>query len=829
MQHALKTVLTSARQSLEQTFPPAMSKLLQELVKPEPSFEAIARIISLDPAMTVAVLNLVNSPFYGLSQGVTNLERAAVVLGTREILKIALSVSYLESRQSAAVDTDDAFCNWRMVVWSAVAAGLMAERAVPDKADKLYLCTLLKDISLIALSGDENGSLPPPPKVPLTCLRPGQLEAEREIWSVDHAELSAQLLRLWDIPDIGCDSIRHHHDLDDIERHPVPTRIVILATRWAELANDCHGMNAPEELVHHEAFIRQILGLTREEMEELRAMCLTRFRSMLSTIHLSEVPKADRLYEHSLQDMQTFHLQAMEIASADGGTHTVARTLARHLRWNFALSDWDLCLSEPGQHRWSLYQCHPEDGVTASGAAEQLADLPWRDAAGDAHQLIAVGDKWGEIRFPHTGASDDIMAKAQLYLRFVSRSLERYNKRQAVLVSKARTLDNLPVGVARLDAESRVWEMNQKLYELLGYPQNPQGRLIIDCLHEIGSTGLGRDWTDFLSTPSREAFSKVFCLQPSGDTPPRCVYLSAHKQDKQDILFMIEDVTEVSSVEMQALRQGAFLEQVISSMRDVVLTTDARGVITFASPEHERHLVGKNLFTVATPVDENDGAWDASRLHPQTTSVEVALDVGREKPLPLEMVISLLVGTAGEQATYLVVGRDLTDIRRLEEKLRRQAVRDGLTGLFNHYQFHSLLEREAQRFGRTGRPLGLLFFDLDGFKAINDTHGHQAGDDVLKGVAQILRHTVRRGTDYPCRYGGDEFAVIVTETSEEGMRTLAQRIHEAVNTRFKGAVGLSMGAALLGEDERPADLLRRADQGTYAAKAVGGNRIHWME
>jgi diguanylate cyclase (GGDEF)-like protein len=193
------------------------------------------------------------------------------------------------------------------------------------------------------------------------------------------------------------------------------------------------------------------------------------------------------------------------------------------------------------------------------------------------------------------------------------------------------------------------------------------------------------------------------------------------------------------------------------------------------------------------------------------------------------MVISLLVGTADEQATYLVVGRDLTDIRRLEEKLRRQAVRDGLTGLFNHYQFHSLLEREAQRFGRTGRPLGLLFFDLDGFKAINDTHGHQAGDDVLKGVAQILRHTVRRGTDYPCRYGGDEFAVIVTETSEEGMRTLAQRIHEAVNTRFKGAVGLSMGAALLGEDERPADLLRRADQGTYAAKAVGGNRIHWME
>jgi len=176
-----------------------------------------------------------------------------------------------------------------------------------------------------------------------------------------------------------------------------------------------------------------------------------------------------------------------------------------------------------------------------------------------------------------------------------------------------------------------------------------------------------------------------------------------------------------------------------------------------------------------------------------------------------------------------VVGRDITAVRRLEEKLKRMALFDGLTGLLNHYQFHVLLEREVQRAKRTDRPMGLMFFDLDNFKAINDTKGHQAGDDVLRAVARILKAGLRKGMDYPCRYGGDEFAVIITEIDTENLRQLCMRLSDAVEEYFKGEVGLSSGVAMLRPGETPAQLLQRADKTSYKAKVLGGHRILWSE
>lgn len=829
MDNALKTILTSARQSLEQTFPPAMAQLLRELVKPEPSFGAIAEIIKLDPAMSAAVLNLVNSPFYGLSQGITDLERAAVVLGTHEILKIALSVSYLNARPSQQQsDSTDTFCNWRMVVWSAIAAELMAEKVTPQFAQRTYLCTLLKDISLIALASEARAAMPTAhPHAPLTCLTPGQLDAERDAWSVTHPELSAHLLAMWDIPDIGCDSIRHHHDIDAVDSYPLETRIIILATRWAELTNDCHGMNAPEALVHHESLIRHTLSLSRADVEDLRKTCLTRFRSLLTTIGLSEVAPQHRLYEHSIQDMQHFHLQSMEIAGADGGSLTVARTIGRHLRWNFELNEWELSIHEPGQHRWSLYSCTKGQQITPSGAAESENDLPWTLPRENRNELVAIGDKWGELRWKNASVTTRHLPELTLYLRFVSRALESYSKRQAVLINKARTLDNLPVGVARLGADGRIWEINVQLFELLGHPKNPKGSRIADCLTTDSASPLGEDWSEFLASSERDAFSKIYCTSATSKTPSRCLYISAHKQGDDDILFMLEDVTEVSDIEVQALQHGAFLDQIVSSMRDTVLTVDAVGRIAFASPALEGELKGRNLFEVATPVHEPSSPWDASFLDAHKTQ-EVRLTLKNGKTLRMELVISPLVGSKTDHKAYLVVARDLTEVRRLEEKLRRQAVHDGLTGLFNHYQFHTLLEREVTRSQRTDAPLGLLFFDLDGFKQINDTKGHQAGDKVLRDVADILKKSIRKGTDFPCRYGGDEFAVIVSSTDREGLSALATRIHDAVQKHFRHSVSLSMGAALLEPQESPADLLQRADKFAYSAKAAGGDRIHWQ-
>ncbi len=166
---------------------------------------------------------------------------------------------------------------------------------------------------------------------------------------------------------------------------------------------------------------------------------------------------------------------------------------------------------------------------------------------------------------------------------------------------------------------------------------------------------------------------------------------------------------------------------------------------------------------------------------------------------------------------------DLTSCRRLEERLKRQALFDSLTGC-STVQFH-FLDREARRAARTGSPVGMVFFDLDGFKDINDTRGHQAGDEVLKGVAAIVRDTVRKGTDLPCRYGGDEFAIIATDSKPEGLRVLAQRLRDAIVARYGPELGVSLGLATLLDGENPDDLVRRADRACYRAKARGGNAI----
>ncbi|NJB68212.1 diguanylate cyclase (GGDEF)-like protein [Desulfobaculum xiamenense] len=827
MHEHLKSVLTTARQSLEQTFPPAMAQLLRELVKQEPNFEAIAKVIQLDPAMSAAILNLVNSPFYGMSRGITDLKRAAVVLGTREILKIALSVAYLQSRSSISRHAGpESFANWRMVVWSAIAAELLAERLAPEAMHKAYLCTLLKDISLVALAGAGETPLPSStPGTPLTALQPGQLEAERDLWSIDHGELSTELLSLWGIPDLGCDGIRHHHDLAGIDGHPPLTQAIILATRWAELVNDCGDVHSPDSIVLLANLTRYTAAYTPEELNHLRLTCLERFRSMLATIGIDEAHPSHRLYEHSVQSMQSFHFQSMEIAGTDGGTDGVATLVARQLRWNFGLDEWNLALHEPGLNRFSLYASRPGSGVTPLGAAQQLDDLPW-DITGHRVDLSAFGSQWGELRLRANCHADE--SELGLYVRFLSRALEQYARRQAVLVSKARTLDNLPVGVARLDAQGRVAEINLRLFDLLGNPRNPKGRTMADCLGQSGTTVLGADWDSFLTTPRRTAFSKIFFLNSTTDDA-HCMYLCAHRQTGGEILFMIEDITELTAVQKQALQHGEFLGQIVKSMQDVVLTVSATGLIAYASPAYADDLTGRNLFECATPATEDSAMWGPEALASATSPIEVLLRLDAKRSLNLELVVSSLLGAMGGTPSYLVVGRDLTEIRRLEDKLRRQATRDGLTGLFNHYQFNALLEREMQRSLRTGRPLGLLFFDLDGFKEINDTRGHQAGDELLREIAQALRATIRKGTDFPCRYGGDEFAVIATESSASGLMALAERIHAFVSNRFRGTVGMSMGAALLAPHEKPEDLLRRADKAAYAAKAAGGNRICWAD
>lgn len=199
----------------------------------------------------------------------------------------------------------------------------------------------------------------------------------------------------------------------------------------------------------------------------------------------------------------------------------------------------------------------------------------------------------------------------------------------------------------------------------------------------------------------------------------------------------------------------------------------------------------------------------------------------------LEETRSMAQASAGLETR---VAKAEGEVRRLEARLavaEREASTDSLTGLGNRRRFDRALADAVERSRRTGEPVSLLLADVDHFKRINDTHGHELGDEVLRAVAGAIARAARR-SDAVARYGGEEFAVLLCGASRDVALAAAERIRRAVEGRelmvrdggaSLGSVTLSIGCAVRAPDE-PADaLVRRADEALYAAKRGGRNRI----
>lgn len=180
----------------------------------------------------------------------------------------------------------------------------------------------------------------------------------------------------------------------------------------------------------------------------------------------------------------------------------------------------------------------------------------------------------------------------------------------------------------------------------------------------------------------------------------------------------------------------------------------------------------------------------------------------------------------------------LSDLARLvmnEIELRYLARTDGLTGAHTHRSFHLELEREFERSRRHGLSLSLLTFDLDHFKSVNDTHGHAAGDAVLREIGRIVKATMGLN-DVFGRLGGEEFALILPETNEGGALLVAERLRsclaEASVDIVSNAVTVtaSFGIATKAPSDRMSyDMLKRADEALYEAKHAGRNRSVYRE
>lgn len=305
---------------------------------------------------------------------------------------------------------------------------------------------------------------------------------------------------------------------------------------------------------------------------------------------------------------------------------------------------------------------------------------------------------------------------------------------------------------------------------------------------------------------------------------------------------------EETLAEVRALRENT--EALLRSVGEGIVGVDRGGLITFANPaaaamlrRTPNEMVGRRLVdfiemgeATATLRWQDTPLWRAcaggNALAMHGMSGWLVADDGAR--IPAEITASAVRDEQGEISGTALVFQDVSQRREYEEKLVRLAEYDTLTGLANRYLCLNIMAQGTARAARAGHSLGVLFLDLDRFKQVNDTLGHQAGDELLREVAQRLKLCVREG-DSVCRLGGDEFVIII-EGLNAGRHaaTVAEKILKSLADPFlvQGTaqfVGASIGIVTCPETEGdPNTLLRCADIAMYQAKQRGRNNFQFF-
>lgn len=285
---------------------------------------------------------------------------------------------------------------------------------------------------------------------------------------------------------------------------------------------------------------------------------------------------------------------------------------------------------------------------------------------------------------------------------------------------------------------------------------------------------------------------------------------------------------------------------VLRSVGEGVIATDRKGVVTMINPLAEA-LTGRSHEAAMHQAIEDVLKIEGTRDRPTARHIlyEVVVE---EQPVtlktmhilcsdgtrrPVELTASPLLDHEGEQAGMVLNFRDVTERKAFEDKLEQMALFDGLTGLFNRAQFDRRLEEEFQRaVTYYDLPLSLLLIDVDHFKNVNDSYGHQAGDAYLIELAKLVARHIRK-VDLAARYGGEEIAIILPQTNGEQASMLAERLREQAEAmvvvcgKHKVSTTLSIGVASPQTTTMiaPRELLEGADQALYRAKNNGRNRV----
>ncbi len=307
----------------------------------------------------------------------------------------------------------------------------------------------------------------------------------------------------------------------------------------------------------------------------------------------------------------------------------------------------------------------------------------------------------------------------------------------------------------------------------------------------------------------------------------------------------VTDVHERKEAELalRAEREKALVT--LASIGDAVVTTDATGHIEMLNPAAEKLLMFKRKEAAGKPLNEVVRMILQRTRQPIVDPVELCMQRGRvssrgdslliaadNSEHAIEYTATPIRNDEGQVWGAVLVLRNVTQERRMQQEMSYQATHDGLTGLVNRVEFERRLTRVIRHASATHDTHALCYLDLDQFKVINDTCGHGAGDELLRQISLILRDTVRK-RDTVARLGGDEFGILMEHCSLQQATRVATSVRERIaDYRFRWeqhvfGVGASIGLVTIDEtSEQMADVMRHVDAACYLAKEQGRNRVH---
>jgi len=380
--------------------------------------------------------------------------------------------------------------------------------------------------------------------------------------------------------------------------------------------------------------------------------------------------------------------------------------------------------------------------------------------------------------------------------------------------------------------------------ELLGEPLN---RLIPERFQQLADSQLAGG-VESPGLPPKGGRVSLFARRQDGSEFP--VEFNSHPLGvSRDALMVVtfHDLTDWRRAQETLFREKEQAFVTLASIADAVITTDLASMITYLNPMAERltgwrttEALGQPLGTVLPLISEATRQLIESiptRCLHEGRTVDLAEGVlllrrdGTE--VPIGDSAAPIRDRNGTTTGVVVVFHDVTERRRVTRRLSHQATHDSLTGLVSRAEFERRLGRALEEVAAGGAEHALCYLDLDRFKLVNDTCGHEAGDDLLRRISSLLAGRLR-SRDTVGRLGGDEFGVLLEQCSLAKAEEIAKNLRRAIE-EFRyvwGEKSFSLGTSIgivpiTATSGRTADVLRAADSACYAAKEAGGNRIHF--